>query len=124
MDPYDNDDFDPYDDDDLDFSDDGFESIDSPNERSTDATEKKADKKSSGVVTGVKHLLELKKTLELDSFKEKKSNRKERKKRQKERKRLQKKGLTGFTFIYIQVHIYIHIFKMTNSQQGLNVGRL
>ena len=97
MDPFDNDDFDPYDNDDLDFSDDGFESIDSPKERSTDLTEKKADKKSSGVVTGVKHLLELKKTLELDSFKEKKSNRKERKKRQKERKRLQKKGLTGFT---------------------------
>ncbi len=98
----DDDDFDPYDNDDLDFSDDGFESIDdSPKERSTtDSTvDKKADKpSSSGVVTGVKHLLELKKTLELDSFKEKKSNRKERKKRQKERKRLQKKGLTGFLF--------------------------
>ncbi len=102
MDPYDDDDFDPYDNDDLDFSDDGFETIDSPKERPTDlSNDKKTDSKSSGGVTGVKHLLELKKTLELDSFKEKKSNRKERKKRQKERKRLQKKGLTGFTLLFL-----------------------
>jgi hypothetical protein len=83
-------------DDDFDFSDDEIE-----NGVSQNLTEPVKRPDSKKVVAGVKHLLELKETLSLDSFKEKKSNKKERKRRQKERKRLQKKGLAGIFNIYI-----------------------
>jgi hypothetical protein len=74
-------------DEDFDFSDEDTETKAS--------TEEFAIKRPGKKVFGQKHLLELKKTLELDSFKEKKNTRKERKRRQKERKRLQKKQLAG-----------------------------
>ena len=82
-------------DEDFDFSDDDLE-IEKDLRQNQD--EPAAVKRPEKVVTGVKHLLELKETLALDLFKEKNSNKKERKKRQKERKRLQKKGLAGIVF--------------------------
>ena len=47
-------------------------------------------------VTGVKHLVELKQALQLDSFSAKKKSKQAKKKRQKERKRLQKQQQTGY----------------------------
>ena len=79
-------------DDDFDFSDDDQSEEDTGSKPAEDEIETKEVEKK---VTGVRHLLELKETLQLDSFSAKKKNRKERKKRLKEKKRLQKQIQAG-----------------------------
>lgn len=75
-------------DDDFDFSDDDQLDEDTG---SNPAETKEVEKK----VTGVRHLLELKESLQLDKFSAKKKSRKERKKRQQEKKRLKKQMEAG-----------------------------
>ena len=80
------------DDEDFNFSDDKH-SEDGDKSKNLEETFEKSPAKK---VTGVKHLLELKQTLQLDSFSAKKKSKQAKKKRQKEIKWLQKQQQTGF----------------------------
>jgi hypothetical protein len=75
-----------------------------------DSTNVQADTKKK--VQGLRHLLDLKQSLDLDKFQQKKSNKKERKKRQKERQKLKKlaeRGLVGWTPHYFKLVVAFEV---------------